>query len=47
MNSALILYTKKAAAYKKLQSESNQLHFMAREMITTNGNDGLMLQNAR
>ncbi|MDG2431595.1 multicopper oxidase domain-containing protein [Flavobacterium sp.] len=38
----------KAAAYKKLQSESNQLHFMAENNFATNGNDGqAMLQNAR
>jgi FtsP/CotA-like multicopper oxidase with cupredoxin domain len=35
-------------AYKKLQSESNQLHFMAENDFSTNGNDGMaMLQNAR
>jgi hypothetical protein len=38
----------KAAAYKKLQSESNQLHFMAENDFATNGNDGqAMFQNAR
>ncbi|MBC5840064.1 multicopper oxidase domain-containing protein [Flavobacterium sp. F-380] len=38
----------KAAAYKKLQSESNGLHFMAENDFATNGNDGqAMLQNAR
>jgi CopA family copper-resistance protein len=38
----------KAAAYKKLQSESNGLHFMAENNFATNGNDGqAMLQNAR
>lgn len=35
-------------AYKKLQAESNQLHFMAENDFATNGNDGmLMLQNTR
>ncbi|MEZ4855790.1 MAG: multicopper oxidase domain-containing protein [Gelidibacter sp.] len=35
-------------AYKKLQSESNQLHFMAENDFATNGNDGkLMFQNTR
>jgi CopA family copper-resistance protein len=35
-------------AYKKLQSESNQLHFMAENDFATNGNDGMaMFQNAR
>ncbi|MBS4070503.1 MULTISPECIES: multicopper oxidase domain-containing protein [Algoriphagus] len=35
-------------AYKKLQKESNQLHFMAQNDFATNGNDGMaMLQNAR
>jgi CopA family copper-resistance protein len=35
-------------AYKKLQRESNQLHFMAQNDFATNGNDGMaMLQNAR
>ena len=35
-------------AYKKLQSESNKLHFMAENDFATNGNDGMaMLQNAR
>jgi hypothetical protein len=38
----------KAAAYKKLQAESNQLHFMAENDFATNGNDGqAMFQNAR
>ncbi|WP_432671525.1 multicopper oxidase domain-containing protein [Flavobacterium sp. SM2513] len=38
----------KAAAYKKLQAESNELHFMAENDFATNGNDGqAMLQNAR
>jgi FtsP/CotA-like multicopper oxidase with cupredoxin domain len=35
-------------AYKKLQSESNKLHFMAENDFATNGNDGkAMLQNTR
>lgn len=35
-------------AYKKLQAESNELHFMAENDFATNGNDGmLMLQNTR
>lgn len=35
-------------AYKKLQRESSQLHFMAQNDFATNGNDGMiMLQNAR
>lgn len=35
-------------AYKKLQSESNRLHFMAENDFATNGNDGkAMLQNTR
>jgi FtsP/CotA-like multicopper oxidase with cupredoxin domain len=35
-------------AYKKLQAESNQSHFMAENNFATNGNDGMaMLQNAR
>ena len=35
-------------AYKKLQAESNQLHFMAENDFATNGNDGMaMLQNTR
>lgn len=38
----------KAAAYKKLQSESNPLHFMAENDFATNGNDGqAMLSNTR
>jgi CopA family copper-resistance protein len=42
------LLTNKATAYKKLQSESNQLHFMAENDFATNGNDGqAMLQNSR
>lgn len=35
-------------AYKKLQKESNQFHFMASNDFATNGNDGvLMFQNTR
>lgn len=35
-------------AYKKLQSESNKLHFMIENDFATNGNDGMaMLQNTR
>ena len=35
-------------AYKKLQRESNQFHFMAENDFATNGNDGiLMFQNSR
>ncbi len=35
-------------AYKKLQAESNKLHFMAENDFATNGNDGkAMLQNTR
>jgi len=35
-------------AYKKLQKESNQFHFMASNDFATNGNDGMaMFQNAR
>lgn len=35
-------------AYNKLQSESNQFHFMTENDFTTNGNDGMaMLQNTR
>ena len=42
------LLPNKAAAYKKLQSESNGLHFMAENDFATNGNDGqAMLQNSR
>ncbi len=38
----------KAWAYKKLQSESNKLHFMAENDFASNGNDGMaMLQNTR
>ena len=42
------LLPNKEAAYKKLQAESNMLHFMAENDFATNGNDGMaMLQNAR
>ena len=42
------LLPNKEAAYKKLQAESNSLHFMAENDFATNGNDGMaMLQNAR
>tara|TARA_R110002049_G_scaffold309168_1_gene517841 strand:+ start:8909 stop:11191 length:2283 start_codon:yes stop_codon:yes gene_type:complete len=35
-------------AFKKLQAESNQLHFMVENDFATNGNDGqVMLQNTR
>ncbi|MEO8236171.1 MAG: multicopper oxidase domain-containing protein, partial [Flavobacterium sp.] len=38
----------KAAAYKKLQAESNEFHIMAENDFATNGNDGgLMIQNTR
>ncbi|MCK8142680.1 multicopper oxidase domain-containing protein [Flavobacterium sp. I-SCBP12n] len=38
----------KADAYKKLQAESNESHFMAQNDFATNGNDGMaMVQNAR
>ncbi|MDI1317026.1 multicopper oxidase domain-containing protein [Flavobacterium sp.] len=38
----------KAEAYKKLQDESNESHFMAQNDFATNGNDGMaMVQNAR
>lgn len=38
----------KKRAYKKLQLESNQFHFMAENDFATNGNDGqIMLQNTR
>ena len=38
----------KEKAYKKLQVESNQFHFMAENDFATNGNDGqMMLQNTR
>ena len=42
------LLPNKEKAYKKLQAESNALHFMAENDFATNGNDGqAMLQNAR
>ncbi len=42
------LLSDKKWAYKKLQKESNQSHFMIQNDIATNGNDGeAMLQNAR
>ncbi|WP_100614571.1 multicopper oxidase domain-containing protein [Confluentibacter citreus] len=42
------LLPNKAWAYKKLQSESNQWHFMVQNDFASNGNDGeLMLQNTR
>lgn len=42
------LLPNKEAAYRKLQAESNTLHFMAENDFATNGNDGhLMLQNTR
>ncbi|MEX0995834.1 MAG: multicopper oxidase domain-containing protein [Flavobacteriaceae bacterium] len=42
------LLPNKEWAYKKLQKESNQLHFMAQNDFASNGNDGMaMLQNAR
>ena len=38
----------KERAYKKLQAESNEVHFMAENDFATNGNDGqAMFQNAR
>jgi CopA family copper-resistance protein len=38
----------RAAAYKKLQADSNQLHFMAENDFATNGNDGqARFQNTR
>ena len=38
----------KKLAYKKLQSESNMMHFMAENDFATNGNDGqIMFQNTR
>lgn len=38
----------KEKAYKKLQAESNQSHFMIENDFATNGNDGMaMLQNTR
>ncbi|WP_394337022.1 multicopper oxidase domain-containing protein [Confluentibacter flavum] len=42
------LLPNKPWAYKKLQSESNELHFMVQNDFATNGNDGeMMLQNTR
>ncbi len=42
------LLPNKEWAYKKLQKESNEFHFMAENDFSTNGNDGkAMLQNAR
>jgi CopA family copper-resistance protein len=42
------LIPNKEIAYKKLQAESNQSHFMAENDFATNGNDGqAMLQNTR
>ena len=42
------LLPNKEWAYKKLQNESNSLHFMAENDFATNGNDGrAMVQNAR
>lgn len=42
------LLPNKKWAYKKLQQESNQFHFMAQNDFATNGNDGeMMLQNTR
>lgn len=42
------LLPNKEWAYKKLQQESNMLHFMAQNDFATNGNDGMaMLQNTR
>lgn len=42
------LLPNKAWAYKKLQRESNELHFMFQNDFATNGNDGeMMLQNTR
>jgi FtsP/CotA-like multicopper oxidase with cupredoxin domain len=42
------LIPNKTKAYKKLQGESNKLHFMAQNDFATNGNDGMaMLQNTR
>ena len=42
------LIPNKEKAYKKLQAESNELHFMAENDFATNGNDGMvMVQNAR
>ncbi len=42
------LVSDKAGAYKKLQKESNQAHFMVQNDFATNGNDGMaMVQNTR
>jgi CopA family copper-resistance protein len=42
------LLPNKKWAYKKLQKESNELHFMFQNDFATNGNDGMaMLQNTR
>lgn len=42
------LLPNKKWAYKKLQRESNELHFMFQNDFATNGNDGMvMLQNTR
>ena len=42
------LLADKKWAYKKLQRESNELHFMFQNDFATNGNDGMtMLQNTR
>ena len=42
------LIPNKEKAYKKLQAESNQFHFMVQNDFATNGNDGkAMLQNTR
>ncbi len=42
------LLPNKEAVYKKLQAESNSLHFMVENDFATNGNDGMaMLQNTR
>lgn len=42
------LLPNKKWAYRKLQRESNQFHFMAQNDFATNGNDGmLMFQNTR
>ena len=42
------LLPNKKWAYKKLQNESNGVHFMAQNDFATNGNDGeIMLQNTR
>ncbi|WP_291116831.1 multicopper oxidase domain-containing protein [Flavobacterium sp. UBA6135] len=42
------LLPNKEWAYKKLQKESNEMHFMIQNDFATNGNDGMaMLQNTR